>query len=360
MPEYIYVLGIDGKPQMPTKRRRHVKKLLNTGKARIAEHVPFTIQLLYENEPVLQSVVTPSITGIDFHNGPLKGFDNVNAAVSDMQHGKCLLCGKPINQYHHIIPQSKGGSNTLKNLAGLCKECHDAVHTDEKTSKKLRSKKDGLMKRYTALSAINQAIPFICQRLEAEFGKECVHYCTGLETSIMRSSLGFEKTQYNQLHEVDAYCIALQSTGIVPDTVPTFDKVYQVKQFRRQNRANINNMRERTYYLDGKVVAKNRKSRFEQKGESLETWFQKVIEKYGIKEAERMRSCLKVKKSTRYYNTPGRVMPGAVFYYRGERYVLSGQHCKGKYYRAVGQQTREFTSKDCKIKKQNEGLVFLG
>lgn len=57
MPEYIYVLGIDGKPQMPTKRRRHVNKLLNTGKARIAEHVPFTIQLLYENEPVLQQIM---------------------------------------------------------------------------------------------------------------------------------------------------------------------------------------------------------------------------------------------------------------------------------------------------------------
>ena len=57
MPEYIYVLGMDGKPQMPTKRRRHVNKLLNTGKARIAEHVPFTIQLLYENSPTLQPVM---------------------------------------------------------------------------------------------------------------------------------------------------------------------------------------------------------------------------------------------------------------------------------------------------------------
>ena len=57
MPEYIYVLGMDGKPQMPTTRRRHVQKLLNTGKARIAEHVPFTIQLLYENKPVLQPVL---------------------------------------------------------------------------------------------------------------------------------------------------------------------------------------------------------------------------------------------------------------------------------------------------------------
>lgn len=37
---YIYVLGMDGKPQMPTKRRRHVQKLLDTGRARIAGHVP--------------------------------------------------------------------------------------------------------------------------------------------------------------------------------------------------------------------------------------------------------------------------------------------------------------------------------
>ena len=61
MPDYIYVLGMDGKPQMPTKRKRHVKKLLNTGKARIACHVPYTIQLLYENTPVLQ----PLTAGID-------------------------------------------------------------------------------------------------------------------------------------------------------------------------------------------------------------------------------------------------------------------------------------------------------
>ena len=31
--EYIYVLGFDGKPQMPTRRKRHVLKLLKTGRA---------------------------------------------------------------------------------------------------------------------------------------------------------------------------------------------------------------------------------------------------------------------------------------------------------------------------------------
>ena len=60
---YIYVLGMDGKPQMPTKRRRHVQKLLDTGRARIAGHVPFTIQLRYKNDPVLQPVMLAADPG---------------------------------------------------------------------------------------------------------------------------------------------------------------------------------------------------------------------------------------------------------------------------------------------------------
>lgn len=31
MSEYIYVLGMDGRPQMPTTRKRHMDKLLHTG-----------------------------------------------------------------------------------------------------------------------------------------------------------------------------------------------------------------------------------------------------------------------------------------------------------------------------------------
>lgn len=61
--EYIYVIGTDGRPQMPTKRKRHVLKLLNTGKARIAEKVPFTIQLKYDNIPVLQPVILAADPG---------------------------------------------------------------------------------------------------------------------------------------------------------------------------------------------------------------------------------------------------------------------------------------------------------
>lgn len=54
--EYIYVLGIDGKPQMPTNRKVRIRSLFKSGLAKIVDTVPFTIRLLYENDAVLQPI----------------------------------------------------------------------------------------------------------------------------------------------------------------------------------------------------------------------------------------------------------------------------------------------------------------
>ena len=66
-----------------------------------------------------------------------------------------------------------------------------------------------------------------------------------------------------------------------------------------------------------------------------------------------------VKKSTRYYNNPDKVMPGAVFLLEGQRYIMTGQLCNGKYCRAYGQENRNFPAKDCRIVSQNTGLVYM-
>lgn len=292
--EYIYVLGADGKPQMPTKRKRHVIKLLNTGRARIAEKVPFTIQLRYKNIPVLQPItlaedpgrtnigvaalsqsgklmfsavvetrnkeikkfiadrkahrqasrrgerkarqrlakkhgtaikagmimrklpqyaadkfvtckiirntearfcnmrrqpgwVTPTVrhlvqthlnvirkvsrflpvtdvafevnrfafvqmenpeaSGMDFQNGSLKGFHDVKEAIRIQQDGKCLMCKREIEHFHHIVPRSKGGSDTIQNQVGLCKKCHCRVHTDVEFREHMERKKSGMLKK---------------------------------------------------------------------------------------------------------------------------------------------------------------------------------------------------------------------
>ena len=504
--DYIYVLGRNGKPQMPTKRKRHAMNLLNTGRARIACHVPYTIQLLYENEPILQPLMAgidpgrtnigvsvinnnaepvflsvvetrnkdirklmderrahrrasrngerkarqrlarrfgtmlkagmnmrklpqyaadkfitckiirntqarfcnrvrkdgwltpsaqhlvethvnvikkirkflpvtdvtmeinrfafalmedPKTSGIDFQNGPLKGYDDVNAAVYDQQHGKCLMCNNNIEPYHHIVPRSQGGSNTMKNIAGLCEGCHEKVHTSPKAKAQLEELKAGILKRYGALSVLNQAIPYIWSRLTEYVGMEHMNACAGMETSATRQSFGYEKTKDHQMHEADAFCIACLGAGVVPKTAPEFTCVHKIVQFRRHERAIINNQRERTYRLNRGIVAKNRKPRFEQKDPALSDWYEEQVERCGRQEADRMRSQLTVEKSTRRYNDPDRLMPGALFEYMGEYHVLSGQLSNGQYFRAYGDKKTNYPARKCRIIRHNEGLVFV-
>ena len=57
MQDVIYVLNGNGHPLMPTKRKRHVQRLLNTGKARIVSKKPFTIQLKYTSTEFTQKIV---------------------------------------------------------------------------------------------------------------------------------------------------------------------------------------------------------------------------------------------------------------------------------------------------------------
>jgi hypothetical protein len=258
-----------------------------------------------------------------------------------------------------VIPRHLGGSESIDNRAGLCEECHNKVHTDADFKAKLKTKQEGLLKRFHALSVMNQIMPFLLEELVKRYPDKDIYVTSGFETAQLRNRLGLPKT-----HVIDAWCIAasrIDVDNIKPSIITNVAKSqpYEIKQFRRNNRAIINNQRERTYKLNGKVVAKNRHKRFEQEVDSLEDWFNKMVALYGLKKAEKMRSQLKVTKSTKYYNTKGRIMPGAVFLYNGKRYVLSGQHCNGAYYRSVGFGAKDFASKRCMVLMQNNGLVYI-
>ena len=368
---------------------------------KVEKYLPITDVAIEVNRFAFMQMENPGISGVDFQNGPLKGFDDIKAAIREQQHGKCLMCKNDIEHFHHIVPRSKGGSDTIQNQAGLCKKCHTKVHTDTEFQAKFKDKKEGLIKKYGALSALNQAVPFICKELLKIYGVEHVHFCTGKDTSLIRSSLGYEKTKENQMHEVDAYCIGLAAIGADKVKRPGFNgerevpgrqkvvrgsnipvltshvgqnprsksgyeserrvinNVFKIKQFRRQDRSIINYQRERTYYLDGKKIATNRKPRFGQKGNALSDWYSEQVKLKGKEYANKLTGRITVKKSTRGYNSKDRVMPGTVFYYNGKRLVLTGQLTGGKYYRAYGDTKTNYPVNKCQIYKHNEGLVFV-
>ena len=288
---------------------------------------------------------------IDFQHGALYGTGGLKNAVRMQQKDLCLLCGEQnIEHFHHIVPCSRRGSNTIGNIAGLCKKCHALVHTSQEAADLLAKKKRGLQKQFGGTSVLNQIIPQMVQELGKQYPRH-MHVTTGRDTKAFREQYNMPKD-----HDIDAYCIAASCMNVPPKMQA---KPFEILQFRKHDRANIHCQRERTYQLDGKTVAKNRKKRMDQKDNSLAEWFADMVQVHGTQEAERMRSRLSVKKSTRHYNTKGRVMPGAVFQYRGKRYVMTGQHTRGLYYRAYGRGDQNFSSRKARIIQQNGGLVHV-
>ena len=86
----------------------------------------------------------PSESGVDYQCGPLYGYRSIREALEELQDGRCLLCGeRAIEHDHHLVLRSKGGSNTLANMAGLCEKCHTLVHTNQEAAEKLEAIKAG-------------------------------------------------------------------------------------------------------------------------------------------------------------------------------------------------------------------------
>ncbi|MBO6307814.1 MAG: HNH endonuclease [Oribacterium sp.] len=306
---------------------------------KICSMLPVTDWTLEANSFAFMKMDDGSIRGIDYQNGRLRGYKDSHEYIYAMQKGKCACCDNAIGHYHHMVPRHKGGSDTPENLIGLCEDCHNKVHTGRLSLGQL-----GLKKKYAALSVLNQAVPYIIDGLMGMFGEGHVHLCEGHETQMARDGLGMDKD-----HPEDAVCIALLGAGIteVHDDVDAFE----IRQFRRHDRQLVKAQRERTYYLDGKAVCRNRHKRTDQgKADSLEEFREKHPS-----DVKR----LTVKKSVRYHNTDSRLMPGMIFSCKGQRHVMSGQLTGGKYIRAVGDSKTNYPASQCRILNRNVGLVYL-
>jgi hypothetical protein len=191
------------------------------------------------------------------------------------------------------------------------------------------------------------------------FGEDNVYIISGRDTKDVREYVNLEKD-----HDIDAICIASIGAGIIPKE-PEID-CFEVKQYRRHDRALIHSQRERTYKSEGKVVAKNRKPRFEQQGLALSQWYEQQVETLGKKEANRLLSQLQVIPSKRYYNNTNRLMTGAIAKYLppkdkkpvipvGTIFIMESQLSNGQYFKF---KNKNIPTKDCIILQRNKGLVY--
>lgn len=280
--------------------------------------------------------------GVDFQNGRMKGFRSAVDFVKYRQHGRCAFCGREIDDIHHLLARHEYGSNLPENLLGVCRYHHEMIHKGE-----LKPNVAGIRKKYGALSVLNQAIPFILEELIQEFGKEHIQTDTGQETQQFRNKHSLPKD-----HDIDAVCIACLGWSISPDT-EEMPECNDIRQFRRHNRQLIHAQRERAYFLPEnpkKAVCKNRHKRFEQKCDSLEEFRQKHPRDVGR---------LLVKPSMRLRNNPVRIMPGAVFVYRGNEYILYGLSNQCARFMCKELPKGYVAASRCRLQKKNSGLVYV-
>ena len=294
---------------------------------------------------------------VKYNNGPMKGFNTLKDALNAYQHGKCLLCGQgSVDHAHHIVPRSKGGSDTLANMAGLCEACHTAVHTSQNAAERLKRIKEGTNKKYGALSVLNQIMDRFVDWCSENY-PEHTHITNGYITKKYRDEHYLPKD-----HDIDAYVIACSVFEYQPVVDTEMPECCIIRQFRRHDRANIHAQTARTYKYEGNTVAKNRRAAMEGKPgnvPALSDWYEQQVKTYGIKEANRKRSVLTVRKSTRNYNNRKRYMPGTVFKYKGKRYVLAGQRSNGQYFIPVGYPEVNIPASKAQVIKSNTGLVYI-
>lgn len=274
----------------------------------------------------------------------MKGYKSVKDYVRARQGGKCIICGKPIEHFHHVVPRHMGGSDLPENIAGLCKPCHESIHTD-----KIQTALKGRFKKYAALSALNQAMPFILKELVSVFGKDNINVIPYADV-----------TAYLVDNSIDR-STAIASIGSGTAVTEPSAHCFELKQFRRHDRQLIKSQRERTYKLDGVTVAKNRTPRFEQPKDipALSVWYESEFFVKGKALADTELSRLMVTRSKRYYNNPHRLMPGAKFIYQGKSYILSDSLSNGSYYRTYGDPRTNYPAGKVSLLRHNTGVIFI-
>lgn len=56
-------------------------------------------------------------------------WNRIKPMMMKLKGDKCFYCGRPANEFHHIIPKHMGGDNRPENIVRICSECHCKAHS---------------------------------------------------------------------------------------------------------------------------------------------------------------------------------------------------------------------------------------
>ena len=166
----------------------------------------------------IQKINNPEISGKEYQQGNLYGYENIKSYLIAREQGKCQLCGKESTKgisfrTHHIIQRKDGGTDRLDNLVLLHEKCHEEVH-----KKGLKFNKSKQFKAETFMSTIRWKL---VEELKKILTTEVTY---GYVTKIKRNELNLEKT-----HSNDAFVI---SEGTNQERC----RIFNIQQKRKNNR----------------------------------------------------------------------------------------------------------------------------
>ena len=150
-----------------------------------------------------QKIANPAISGVEYQQGTLAGWENLKAYAKWRDGQKCRACGKSAKdgarlEVHHIRRRADGGSDTPDNVVTLCHECHEAHHQKQKV---MKLKRPPVHRNEAHMNAMRK---YLRTRLVMEYGHSItVEITYGYETAVERRAYSIEKSHAN-----DAFCIA--------------------------------------------------------------------------------------------------------------------------------------------------------
>ena len=167
-----------------------------------------------------QKLRNPEIEGAEYQRGTLFGFEIWEYLLTKWNYS-CAYCNAkntPLEK-EHVVPKSKGGSNSVTNLVVSCRPCNEKkgnktleefLKNKPSVLKKIKSQIKAPLKDAASMNATRYAIA-----RELETFNLPVNYGTGGQTKYNRTNQGYRKE-----HWIDASCATHTGENIeIPSTI---------------------------------------------------------------------------------------------------------------------------------------------